>query len=216
MKPGVVQSKVFGLWEVTIYNEKKYVPDDVKIIGKPGDPHSSNIVTDSDMKRVGGSDGIVLGSDGFPGAINTADCIPLVIVADKQAALIHISRKTLIAGILDNLEEVFDVSEIKKVFIGPCICERHFVFDWQGDEIIEFKKKYPKAVTEKNGKTYLSLLKALQYYFEEWGVGGDLIEKDSRCTYEDEELRSYRRHIVRKKKERVDQLTTVLRFIGNN
>ena len=164
---------------------------------QPVQVHGSEIVRAADL--VGQSreaDGVFLtGSDSTRStiAIRTADCLPLLLLGESQALALHISRKTLLAGLLDQVPTVFDLSELREVYLGPHICQEHFSFKCQGDLIIQFYKKYPWAVIQEGGLIRLSLREAVGDYLSDWKHSYTEIYDNTSCTYHAALLPSYRR-----------------------
>lgn len=125
--------------------------------------------------------------------IRTADCLPLVLLGEKEAALVHVSRKTLVNGQLENLATQFPVSAVQKAWLGPHICSKHFVFEHEGPEIQKFKELFPNAVEETVRGLALNIEKVVVKYLEKWGISEEKIEQDTSCTFESEALSSYKR-----------------------
>ena len=95
------------------------------------------------------ADGIYMDNAEYAIGINTADCLPLVLLTDKQALALHVSRKTLIRGLVKNIPGVMNLQEITHAYIGPHICEDHFGFEYAGEEIQEFMKNFQKVTPSK-------------------------------------------------------------------
>lgn len=125
--------------------------------------------------------------------INTADCLPLVVATEAIICAIHVSRKTLTGGILDRVPDFIKPESIVAVWIGPHICVNHFVFEWVGQDVAAFQARFPSAYEEREDGIHLSNLAATLGYLESWGVPTTAIQRDTRCTYEDDSLQSYRR-----------------------
>ncbi len=181
----------FGGWRVVALKPGDVMKENVLFAKQV---HGGNIV-DVVCLKIGEceADGVVLSkTDGVVVGVVTADCAPVVVVTDTKAVVLHVSRKTLIRGLLDNVKKCIDVTEIKYIYIGPHICEKHFCFEREGEEIQEFIRLYPNVVERRGGKIYLSMRKALQVYFNEWEVSDDRITEDGRCTFEDDKLPSYK------------------------
>lgn len=141
------------------------------------------------------ADGILMRPSDQPVAIHTTDCLPLIITSDKSALALHISRKTLIHGLLDHVPSLIKPEDIRGVFFGPHICAKHFIFEHEGEDITRFREKFPAALTGHN-PIYLSLKSAVQTYLKTWHVSSDFVHEDPRCTFEDESLPSYKRKYV--------------------
>jgi copper oxidase (laccase) domain-containing protein len=139
------------------------------------------------------ADGIVTAQNDIAIGVLTADCLPLVLIQPQKAVALHVSRKTLIKGLLDRAEKYMEPSEIIGGYIGPHICENDFLFPGRGPEIKRFQQLFPRAVSQTPVGIHLSLRRALDPYFKKWGVKATNLIEDGRCTYEDPALYSYRR-----------------------
>ncbi|MGH9858044.1 MAG: laccase domain-containing protein, partial [Acidobacteriota bacterium] len=84
--------------------------------------HGATIIqTPLDTKKEE-ADGALLTADSAPFAIRTADCMPLVMMTDQKALALHVSRKSLVAGLLDAVPDVIEPTQLTHIFIGPHIC----------------------------------------------------------------------------------------------
>ena len=125
--------------------------------------------------------------------ISTADCLPLVLLTETKALALHVSRKTLVRGLVENIPAIINLQEITHAYIGPHICQQHFIFEYAGEEIQEFMKKFPDSFTEKDGVIHISLINTVQQYCDQWELKNIPIHTDNRCTFEDRTLASKRR-----------------------
>lgn len=168
----------------------KSLPDNVILLAQE---HGTKIVkvTQYDSSRPL-ADGAILTVPHITLGIRTADCVPLVIVSSTTAIALHVSRKNLLADLLDAVPTLLPLKDITHVFIGPHICSHHFTFDYQGPAVKEFQKKFPAAVTL-DTTMHISLRQAIQEYLQQWRIPAQAIISDNRCTYEDPSLYSYRR-----------------------
>lgn len=139
------------------------------------------------------ADGVLAGVSDAPIAVQTADCLPLVIVSRDKALALHVSRKTITRGLLDKASDLIAPASIAAVYIGPHICIRHLSFETEGPEVNLFKLLFPTAVDQHNGVTHLSLKRAVAAYLTAWRVPPEKIVDHSYCTFEHAELPSYRR-----------------------
>jgi copper oxidase (laccase) domain-containing protein len=187
------------------------VPADVVRV-KQG--HGSTIVGASEVKNSEIlADGISASADfEEPFMILTADCLPLVVVTDKAACALHVSRKTLILGLLEGVPQFMKPPDITGVYIGPHVCAEHFVFETVGPEIAAFQKRWPLACTATEDGLHLSLVKAVAEYLGAWGVTPERLTSDPRCTFETPDLPSYRR-ALRDQQPLTDQIATVVRTV---
>ncbi len=178
----------------------------------PKQTHGNTIIPASACEHgVTEADGIIGTLQDSPFGIHTADCLPLVVTTQTRAATIHISRHTLVAGILDELTRVIAQEKIIAAYIGPHICQRCFTFTEKGEGILQFEKHFPSAVQEKNSCTHISLQKVIHDYLTSIGVPKNAIEEDGRCTFETPKLASYKRWITRGKQGDFPRMTTVVR-----
>lgn len=178
-----------GSWEVELLVEEDEMAD-MSVLEQV---HGSKIVSLVDLDEVDSvtADGFELTRASKPAAIKTADCLPLVLIGEDSAIGIHVSRKSLIRGILDGMED--RMSEIQHAFIGPHVCEDHFTFEFMGDELRTLLNCWPYAGRSVGGMTHINLLSIVQAYLDLWSVPQDVRVLDPRCTFEDEEIPSYRR-----------------------
>lgn len=173
----------------------------------PVQTHGNQIVSSLQLQTGGiEADGVFIGKDMPKGGIATADCMPLVLFGNDAALLLHISRKTLVAGILDTAKEYIRDFHVTDVFIGPHICPQHFIFEKQGPEIIQFAEIFPTAVT-KSKIWSVSLRDAVKSFLDELGVPPAGIIEDGRCTFEDRGLLSYRRALM--EENRIEELRMI-------
>lgn len=139
------------------------------------------------------ADGIIVKEGGKPGGIYTADCMPLVLVAKSFAVALHVSRKSLVAGILESAREVFKHEKPFRIFIGPHACGKHLTYEYMGDEIKALAEKFPEAVTTKGDLTHVSTEAAVMSFLHNWLQDMPEVIRDGRCTIENMDLPSYRR-----------------------
>ena len=193
----------FGTWSVSVDVTNTSSLTLIKQV------HGGNVVLAHEIKNSKPeADGIFLSRKTDTAAIYTADCLPLILMASDKALAVHVSRKTLIRGLLENVKNFIYPTKIMHIFIGPHICQKHFIFEYAGSEIMEFKIKFPEAVEERDNTISLSLQKALKTFLTTWGITDDQITKDERCTYETKELPSYKRWIENGKAGNSGHLTT--------
>lgn len=157
------------------------------------------------------ADGLIGIQDDKPFGIRTADCMPLVLATKERVVGLHISRKTLVAGILEETRSYLRNNNIEEAYIGPHICESCFTFSYKGEGIQQFEKLFPYATETGDQATYLSLVKVVMQFLEENLVLKENIQRDERCTFENPELPSYRRWITEGNTGPFPQITTVIR-----
>lgn len=163
----------------------------------PQQIHGGTIVGADDLRRGEiAADGVMVAANGVMVAVETADCVPVVLLSDQRALVLHASRKTLIRGLFDNALTYVNPADISRIYLGPHICEYHFGFEEEGALVKQFRYRYPEAVHLHKGIEYLSLRKALRGIFAQWDVHPKRIHEDGRCTFEHPTLPSYRRAIA--------------------
>ncbi len=179
-------------WEVktSLLSE---VPTDVIQINQK---HTGHIIWAHEAATQSPADGIAVRStSGQSICIRTADCLPLVLVTPAVICALHVSRKSLIAGLLESVPNYADTNTLEKVYIGPHICADHFVFEHEGPDIAKFAEQYPFACHKSTVGLHLSLHDVVEKYLERWRVNTNIIVRDGRCTFEAVELPSYRRSL---------------------
>jgi len=159
--------------------------------------HSGRIVKVDDP---GPADGLITYPGKGPIGVVTADCMPLVIVTPQAALALHVSRKSIIRGLLEAVSERIDTAYISGVYVGPHICPRHFVFDYVGEDIRRFREQFPASVSKSKTGFSLSLRAAVETFLARWSVPVNLVYEDGRCTSEELNLPSYRRSLDRKER----------------
>ena len=210
-----------GKWEIEerVFSEW---PADILRVNYVGGPHGGHIARSVELRgarKDAQADGVYVKLAtlrewrDFNGiGVSTADCLPLVLLTEKEALGLHVSRKTLINGLLDNVSSFIDPVDVTNVYIGPHICPEHFTFEWEGAEITRFAEKFPDAAEQDEAGIWsLSTRDAVQHYLDEWKIDESLIEEDTRCTLEASELASYRRD----GKPLTRQLATIIRASAN-
>lgn len=220
IKQGVPQTenaeengKDFGLWRIEEILEN-INPGKILTVKQI---HGGNIArAEQVVPRETEADGILLRSDdGAIAGISTADCAPVVIMTEAKAVALHVSRKTLVNGQMDNVLNYLEPKEIDYIYVGPHICEYHFSFVREEYMLRRFRMRFGRATHWHHGSIYLSLKTALQYFFNDWDVHPNKIYYDGRCTYEMLTLPSYRRRLDTGQADKVKSLlTTVRRKLG--
>lgn len=197
-----------GNWRVTTQAPEASLPGPVLF---PDQIHGGNIVEVEKLAQGKMSaDGVVLKRDSVAGGVQTADCAPVVMVSDDAAVVLHISRKTLVRGLLANAATYVAPDDINHIFIGPHICEYHFSFEEEDKLLRQLRYQYPKAVHFHKGKLYLSMRRALRSVFDEWQIHPDKIIEDGRCTFEQLQMPSYRRWLEEGREGELTTLKTVV------
>lgn len=156
----------------------------IRVVGRPGDA------------APGECDGIVTDAPGVALGVLAADCVP-ILARDERSGVIgaaHAGRRGAAAGIAERLvEAMIEVGAAVPdlcVRLGPAICGR--CYEVPGDLRDEVERTLSgSAVRTARGTPGLDLRAGLRRQLLSLGV--PVVEVDSRCTYEDSELFSYRR-----------------------
>lgn len=129
----------------------------------------------------------MVGKSSVPMAILTADCLPVLILGEKEHAFVHAGWRGLHNEILKNAL----IKKIKPVyaFIGPHISVD--VYEVQPDFKHNFSE--PSAFLEKEGKLFFDLSIIARKQLEST-YPGIKIEESGICTFRDEHFHSYRRN----------------------
>jgi copper oxidase (laccase) domain-containing protein len=183
----------------TVQDIETLINWDKDIITTPKQAHGNTIVSASScISGVTEADAIYGDATSKPFGVLTADCMPLVLITDKNAYAIHVSRHTLVVGILENIQTLItkQKEKIMRAYIGPHICKNCFVFEYIGEDLQRFIDKYPEAVFEKQNKIHIDLYKVIQDFLDKQAIPETAITRDKRCTFETGELYSYKRWLT--------------------
>ncbi len=126
--------------------------------------------------------------------VMTADCMPLLIWDDKgqEIAAVHAGWRGLASGIIENTLSKFEspASQLN-VWLGPTIKQHNF--EVGEDVVLQFSPDYHHYFTEIGNHKYLFDLQATARQ-KLHSAGVSSISRDSRCTYDNDQLfYSYRR-----------------------
>jgi len=127
--------------------------------------------------------------------VSVADCYPLLFEDPKSGAVgvAHAGWRGVAAGIVENtvraLQEAFQSDpETLRVAIGPGICGRCYQV---GPEVVEAVGGFARPDPGAEGRFLLDLAAAIEARLRALGVQN--VWQANRCTFEDEDLFSYRR-----------------------
>lgn len=92
------------------------------------------------------ADGLLTTAAGCPIAVTTADCAPIVLVAERGVAVVHAGWRGLVDGIVESTGArlIERAGRPIEAFVGPCIFPNHYEFgaddlaalvDRYGDEV---------------------------------------------------------------------------------
>ncbi len=186
-----------GSWHIS----EQSVSDDVEFTAARilNQIHTGTVVANTFATGDNG-DGFLLNLNDSPAAIRTADCIPLIITTAENALALHISRLTLLHDIVPTGLKLINFEKITGLYIGPHICQRHFIFEEEGSALKEFIKRFPTAVARTSTGTTLSLRTALDPYIAPLLQNPTVTKMlDQRCTYQTHKLPSYKRWLTQNK-----------------
>lgn len=172
--------------------------------------HEGQLCSVDEATRGNRCDGVVIGRRDAGAGIQTADCLPLVIITLQYAYALHISRKTLLTPLVPRVLTHLGTHVITGIFIGPHICGEHLVYEYEGEEIAAFKKAFPNAYKGVPEGTALSLRAALDGLLKPVITQTTPVTVDDRCTYEDNQLPSYRRWLENGKPGELLELFTMV------
>lgn len=204
-----INGQRFGVWEVAEINPG----DKADTIVTVNQIHGGNIVrAEQAVQEKTEADGILLTAGSrLVAGIKTADCAPVVVMAENRALALHVSRKTIVNGLLDNVMSYLEPKEIDYVYVGPHICEFHNSFAREEFMLRRFRLRFGQATHWHRGIIYISLKTALQYFFNDWEIHPNKIHYDGRCTYEMMALPSAKRDIESGRSGEIERLITTVR-----
>ncbi len=159
--------------------------------------HGKNVVSvgRNDHGPVGKGDGLVTDSLGTVMTVRTADCVPLFLISELAAGLVHAGfegvRKGILKATLGTLEEQHGINPASvRIHLGPHICDACFELrdEWlegaQGDD------KLAPFLKPRRRKYFFSLAEAL---IAEAEAAGARVESTSKtCTKHDDTHFSHR------------------------
>lgn len=146
----------------------------------------SDIVLNENRCNETEADGMV-GSSSTPMAILTADCLPILLLGEKDHAFIHAGWRGLHNEILKS--ELIKNIKPFYAFIGPHISVQHY--EVQPDFKLNFEQS--DAFIEREGKLYFDLSVVAREQLKKF-YPGISIEESGLCTFSNEFLHSYRRN----------------------
>ena len=147
--------------------------------------HSSIILNEKNCHELE-ADGIV-GHSASPMAILTADCLPILILGEKEHAFVHAGWRGLQNEILRN--ELIKKIKPFYAFIGPHISALHY--EVQPDFRSNFKEM--NAFTQRDEKIYFDLSVVARAQLKN-NYPKITIEQSDLCTFSNEQFHSYRRN----------------------
>jgi hypothetical protein len=148
------------------------------------------------------ADFLITNQCGYALAVNTADCVPIVLYdsGSQAVALIHAGWKGIAAGVipvaLKKIRQIFN-SNIQhiEIFIGPCA--RSCCYEVQADIYQLFKKIFPfcdDIIHYKKDKIFLDLIACIRYQCMQDGILiENMYQQFAFCTLCSERYCSYRR-----------------------
>jgi YfiH family protein len=145
-------------------------------------------VTESNFTKVFSADALVTSVKGIALAVLVADCVPILLHADRVVGVIHAGRRGMTNGIISNT-----VSSIRKMgagvisaVVGPCICAKCYEVSPEMYEAIS--RDFPASSTSSISHS-LDLRAGVSAQLEAAGVRVSQVEK---CTLENPAYFSYR------------------------
>ena len=141
------------------------------------------------------ADALVTGIPGITLSVMIADCIPLLLTSKDVVAAVHVGRKGLINRVTEKTLEVMrEISDREiSATIGPAICGT--CYEVSKEIFAEVTSSHPESASKTvAGTPALNLVKALVSDLGKLGI--EKIDNQTRCTYENQDLYSYRRERV--------------------
>ena len=136
-------------------------------------------------------DALVTTVPGITLAVMTADCIPLLLSSHNVIAAVHVGRRGLVNGVARKTVQVMRDLGATSITanLGPSICGTCYEVDQNTFE--EVVAGFPLARSQSaQGTLALDLAKALVADLKELSIDS---VSDTRCTFEDTNLFSYRK-----------------------
>jgi len=160
----------------------------IKYIASMNQTHS-NVVTFVKSPRVYDSDGIYTEKPKLGLVVQTADCMPILLIDKKRIGAIHSGWRGLKNNIVEKAIKKFDVNQLS-ISIGPHAQSCCY-------EVKEDVKKYFNDYTEvRDGMFFLNMSQVLKDLSEEKGFQ---LEISSICTICNSSYNSYRENKTTKR-----------------
>lgn len=150
----------------------------------PRQTHSTNIaIIDRipfETEKLNGVDAVITGLKGVAVGVNTADCVPVILIDESVSliAAVHAGWRGAVAGIVPATVERMKAFSAKniKAYIGPCICEKCFEVGY------EVAERFPEFVIKRHygAKPHIDLQGFVMNQLKEAGV--DCTQKSIPCT----------------------------------
>lgn len=143
-----------------------------------------------------GYDAVITKDKDIALGLTVADCLPVVVFnpANNSIALVHCGWRNLENGLIKKSINILvkGKSENRKLiaYIGPHICQKHY--EIKTDVYLKFTK-YKKAIKKTGKKIFLDLGEIAKAQLIEVGVKEKNITIDGICTFESNDLFSFRR-----------------------
>lgn len=152
------------------------------------------VVVEEETNRI--ADAAITRHRGFPLAIMTADCLPIVLCnrSGTEIAAIHAGWRGLVNGIVENtLDKMHSHPKTLLAWIGPAICQTCYEV---GDEMQQaYVSRYPFTAStflNKDSHRHANLPKMAELILQSLGVMA--VFQSGACTFElENEFYSYRR-----------------------
>jgi polyphenol oxidase len=154
-------------------------------------------VADTPLGRVAPeADALITTRPGLGLLTMAADCAPVTLADERSGVIgvVHVGWKGLVNGVLEHAVRQMQQSgadpEQIQVTVHACICGQHYPVPAQRAAMV--RQACPAAVvTLSNGDEAIDLRLGLEAQCS--GLGLHQVRMDSRCTFEDPDLFSYRR-----------------------
>lgn len=145
-------------------------------------------VSEAAASHIPTADGLWTDRSGLPLAVVAADCLTVALVGRRRVAAIHAGWRGIIGGVLQ--AGAATVGEGGRAWIGPSIGPCHYEV---GDEVAaEFRRRFPSAVSSRNGQIFVDLREAARTALSAEGVVIADTEEPP-CTHCDPDFFSERR-----------------------
>lgn len=179
-----------------VFFEKLGINGDAVISANLVHGNHVKVVSDINTKIILNTDALVTKENNILLAVTVSDCAPVFFYEKEKGivALAHAGWRGIVEGILKNtVDEILrlggDLNEMH-VALGPGINDCHFEIK---DDILEMFSEYKEFIIESDGKIFVDLKGIIKKQLTNLGINKMHIENDNTCTFEAENLFSYRR-----------------------
>ena len=179
-----------------IFFEKSGINDNAVISANLVHGNHVEVVAGVDIKIIPETDALITKESKILLAVTIADCVPVFFYEKERGiiALAHAGWRGVVGNILKNtVEEISKIGgDVNNLYValGPGINECHFEIK---EDVLGMFANYSESIVKRDGKIFVNLKGIIIKQLIGLGIKEVNIENNETCTFEAENLFSYRR-----------------------